>query len=161
MNADRREVLTWGVLISCLMAGCSRKTGGESGHARLTGTDTESATHAPTPAPQGSATTTALLRPKASDEDFMQAIATLESADVNADVELALKSGDHRLFGIRGSVLEAPGVQGDRRLLPQGAYVVVVTGTSDVPGTKYQQRFQMLARIYAGKYNPALLSRLH
>jgi hypothetical protein len=107
-----------------------------------------------------SATTAALLAAKSSDEDFQQAVATLEAADVNADVEAALKAGDRRLFGIRADMLEAPGVEGDRRALPGGAYLVAVAGTSGTPGTRFQQRFQMLARLYAARYNALLLSRL-
>lgn len=136
-------------------AGCSGKAGPERERPK----PAESAA-APAAATRSSATVAALLAVKSSDEDFQQAIATLQSADVNADVEAALGAGDHRVFGIRGDVLEAPGVEGDRRALPGGAHLVAVAGTSGTPGTKFQQRFQMLARVYVGKYNSLLLSRL-
>jgi hypothetical protein len=114
----------------------------------------------PAATPEPSVTAVMLLKPKISDEDYMKAITILEAANVNADVEQAVKSGDRRLFGLRGAVLEAPGVEGNRQNLPQGCRVVAVAGTSDNPGTKYQQRFQMLTRIYAAKYNPLLLSKV-
>ena len=108
----------------------------------------------------GSPGATLLLRPKVTDEDFQAAITALESASPEADAAAAVASGDHRLFAIQGAVLEAPGVRGDWRALPRGAYVVAVAGTSATAGSKYQQRFQLLARAYVATYNPALLTKL-
>lgn len=149
------EVLLLGVVV---VAGSTAACSGKAGPERERPKPGEGAS--PAAATQASATVAALLAAKSSDEDFQQAIAALESADVSADVEAALKAGDHRVFGIRADVLEAPGVEGDRRALPGGAYLVAVAGTSGAPGTKFQQRFQMLARVYVGKYNSLLLSRL-
>jgi hypothetical protein len=147
--------LIWGVLlVSALSAACSRK-GSESSGKKLQIVDTES----PPPTPSPSRTAIMLLKQKISDNDFTQAIAILESADVDADVSLAVKNGDRRLYGVGRTVLDAPGIP-DRASLPQGYRVVAVAGTSDNPGSKYQQRFQMLSRIYAAKYNPLLLARL-
>ncbi len=147
--------LIWSLLfLSALPSGCSRK-GTESSGRKLQLVDTES----PPPSPPPSRTAVMLLKQKISDDDFIQAIAILESADVDADVALAVKNADRRLFGVGRTVLDAPGIP-DRATLPQGYRVVAVAGTSDNPGSKYQQRFQMLSRIYAAKYNPLLLARL-
>ncbi|HXB57392.1 MAG TPA: hypothetical protein VN461_21705 [Vicinamibacteria bacterium] len=144
----------WGlVVVSGLFTSCSRKA---TEQPKQLGAVMET----PAATPEPSVTAAMLMKAKLMDEDYMKAIAILEAADVNADVEQAVKSGDHRLFGLRGSVLEAPGVEGDRQNLPKGCRVVAVAGTSDNPGTKYQQRFQMLTRLYAAKYNPLLLSRV-
>jgi hypothetical protein len=154
MKVPWSKGVIWGLLaVSSLSPACSRKAA-EQRKLQDAGMESPAATPAP------SATAEMLLKAKFSDEDFMKAIATLESANVNADVEMAVKNGDHRLFGLRGAVLEAPGVEGDRQNLPKGCRIVAVAGTSDNPGTKYQQRFQMLTRIYAAKYNPLLLSRV-
>jgi hypothetical protein len=145
------------LFVSSLLPACSRKATTEAVGRKLQ--DAEEASPKALPSP--GVTVEMLLRSKISDEDYMQAITVLESANVNGDVELAIKNGDHRLLGIREAVLEAPGVQGDWRNLPQGAHVVTVAGTSSSPGTKYQQRFQMLSRRYAAKYNALLLASLH
>ena len=148
-----KGVISGLIVVSGLSPACSRKAT-EQRKVQEAEMETPAAT------PEPSVTAVMLLKPKISDEDYMKAIATLEAANVNADVEQAVKNGDHRLFGLRGAVLEAPGVVGDRQNLPKGCRVVAVAGTSDNPGTKYQQRFQMLTRIYAAKYNPLLLSRV-
>jgi hypothetical protein len=154
MKVPWSKAVVWGLLVvSSLSGACSRK-GPEQ--RKLS----EAAMETPAATPEPSATAAMLLKPKISDEDYMKAIATLEAANVNADVEQAVKSGDHRLFGLRGAVLDAPGVEGDRQNLPKGCRVVAVAGTSDNPGTKYQQRFQVLTRIYLAKYNPLLLSKV-
>ena len=144
----------WGLLVvSSLFPACSRKATEQP--KRLVA---EMETPAATPEP--SVTAVMLVKAKLTDDDYMKAIAILEAADVNADVAQAVKSGDRRLFGLRGAVVEAPGVEGDRERLPKGCRIVAVAGTSDSPGSKYQQRFQMLTRIYAAKYNPLLLSKV-
>jgi hypothetical protein len=154
MKVPWSKDVIWGLfVVSSLSGACSRKAPEER---KLP----EAVMETPAATPEPSATAVMLVKAKISDEDFMKAIATLESANVNADVELAVKNGDHRLFGLRGAVVEAPGVEGDRQNLPKGCRIVAVAGTSDNPGTKYQQRFQMLTRIYAAKYNPLLLSRV-
>jgi hypothetical protein len=154
MKVPWSKGVIWGLLVaSSLFPACSRKA---TEQRKLQDAELES----PAATPEPSATAVMLLKPKLLDEDYMKAIAALESANVNADVELAVKNGDRRLFGLRGAVLEAPGIEGDRQNLPKGCRIVAVVGTSDNPGTKYQQRFQMLTRIYAAKYNPMLLLRL-
>ncbi len=154
MKVPWSKGVIWGLLVvSSLSGACSRKAPEQR---KLS----EAAIETPAATPEPSVTAAMLLKPKISDEDYMKAIATLEAANVNADVEQAVKSGDHRLFGLRGAVLDAPGVEGDRQNLPKGCRVVAVAGTSDNPGTKYQQRFQVLTRIYLAKYNPLLLSKV-
>jgi hypothetical protein len=144
----------WGLLVaSSLFPACSRKATESPKHA-VADMETPAATPEPT------VTAAMLMKAKVTDEDYMKAIAILEAADVIADVEQAVKSGDRRLFGLRGAVLDAPGVEGDRQNLPKGCRVVAVAGTTDNPGTKYQQRFQMLTRMYVAKYNPLLIARV-
>jgi len=145
-----------GLMILALVAGGCRRPK----QASSPGPEVQPVAVEPSATPTPSATALALMHPKLSDEDFQAAIAALQAADVASDVATAVTNGDHRLFGIQGAVLEAPGVEGDRRMLPKGAYVVGVAGTGAEAGSKYQQRFQLLARAYVTKYNPLLLSRL-
>jgi hypothetical protein len=152
---------------SLVLAACSG-TGGQPAERPATPPGSTAAAPAvpASPAATGSADDTGspgaalLLRPKVTDEEFQAAITALESANPEADAAAAMASGDHRLFAVQGAVLEAPGVHGDWRALPRGAYVVAVAGTSATAGSKYQQRFQMLVRNYVAKYNPALLAKL-
>jgi hypothetical protein len=148
-----RGVICGLLAVSSLFSACSRKAS-EQPKRLVAGVETPAAT------PEPSVTAVMLMKSKLTDEDYMKAIAILEAADVNADVDQAVKSGDRRLFGLRGAVVDAPGVEGDRQNLPKGCRVVAVAGTSDNPGTKYQQRFQMLTRMYAAKYNPLLIARV-
>ncbi|HKC11601.1 MAG TPA: hypothetical protein VKI41_06050, partial [Vicinamibacteria bacterium] len=140
MKVPWSEGVIWGLLVvSSLFSACSRKASEQPKHLVA---DVET----PAAIPEPSVTAAMLVKAKLTDEDYMKAIAILEASDVKADVEQAVKSGDRRLFGLRGAVVEAPGVEGDRQNLPKGCRVVAVAGTSDSPGTKYQQRFQMLTR---------------
>ena len=150
-----KSLLASALIATLAVVGCGRHKETSGG-----GPGTQPVAVEPTATPRPSATLEAVMRPKLSDEDFDAAITALQAADVATDVATAVTNGDHRLLGILGAVLEAPGVEGDRRMLPAGAYVVAVPGTGPEAGSRYQQRFQMLARAYAAKYNPLLLSRL-
>jgi hypothetical protein len=150
------------MILATAGAACSKRSGREatSSPAPASSWTPEAPPVVTEPTPTPTATALMLLRPKSGDDEFQAAIVVLQSADVTTEVATALVNGDHRLFAIRGPVVEAPGVAGDWRTLPKGAYVVTIAGTSAEAGSRYQQRFQLLAHAYAAKYNPLLLSRL-
>jgi hypothetical protein len=157
------KALGSGLLLAALLPGCSgTDTPPSDRPATVPASPGAAASPAAPIAPDAEASggARALVKAKLTDDDFQAAIAALEAADPAADVEAALARGDHRVYAIQGELLEAPGVTGDWRALPKGAYVVTVPGTNAAAGSKYQLRFQMLARAYAAKYNPLLLSRL-
>lgn len=104
----------------------------------------------------------ALTREKTSDQDYAEAIATLEKSDAAADVEAVLKVNEPRLLGIPrpGAASMLPGVEIPRERLPEKVEVARIAGFSQIAANKYQQRFQMLASRYATEYNAQLLRRL-
>lgn len=88
-------------------------------------------------------------------------LAELRSLKVDAagkDAEAAYRSGDHRLIGVYGFSLEVPGLAGNP--YDHKNEIRMLNGTGDAFCTKEEQALNHNARLYARKYNEAMLERL-
>lgn len=75
-----------------------------------------------------------------------------------SDAEAAYKSGDRRLIGVYGYSVEIPGFNGDP--YQHKNETKMLDGTGDVFCTKEEELLNQNARIYAKKYNEAMLLQL-
>jgi hypothetical protein len=99
--------------------------------------------------------TTTVLFSLSEEADYRRGIEALEAANVDRDVEAAIKIGDRRLIGMSGYTLVVPGA--DKNAYSP-ADVVTVKGTSDSIQSPAQERFQALLKTYAAAYNKAMLA---
>jgi len=132
-----------------------------SGGARKEGAPAPAADGAPAasvaPAP-ASAAFAALTRPKFSDDEYIAAIADLESATGAGDAAVDIAAGRRRLLATPGHGSPViPGVGISRRQLPEGVRIVRIAGFVEGSENRQIARFQMLALRYATAYNTAML----
>lgn len=144
------------ILFVAPLGACSKPQKGETGQA------TVHSSAAPAKAEGASSAFQALTRDKTSEQDYIDAIAALETANLAADVESAVGAGDPRLLGIPrpagGPTL--PGVDAARVQVPEELRFARIVGLAQPATNKYEQRFRMLAMKYATEYNALLLRRI-
>jgi hypothetical protein len=83
-------------------------------------------------------------------------IAHPEKANPERDCEKAIRNGDVRFVGVAGYALDVPGVTEYYPRYWKKNGVKVIAGTSDVGN----RPFNRAARVYAERYNAALLKHL-
>ena len=86
-------------------------------------------------------------------------IRELRSADVVAEVQAAIKSGDTRFVGVQGFGLMVPGVVDWQTKYPTRG-IRVIQNTSDAITSDSHKELQDAAYDYAVTYNRELLKRL-
>ena len=74
------------------------------------------------------------------------------------DAQAAYKSGDHRLIGVYGISVEVPGLAGNP--YDHKDEIRMLDGTGDAFCTDEEQTLNHNARLYAKRYNEAMLNRL-
>ena len=75
------------------------------------------------------------------------------------DAEIAYKSGDHRLLGVYGISVDVPGLSGNP--YDHKNEIRMLDGTGDAYCTNEEHVLNHNARLYAKKYNDAMLDQLH
>lgn len=88
----------------------------------------------------------------------MSELRSLKVDHAASDATAAYKSGDHRLIGVYGYSVEIPGFNGDP--YQHKNETRMLDGTGDVFCTKEEELLNNNARVYAKKYNEAILLQL-
>lgn len=83
-----------------------------------------------------------------------------ETADPNADLQVAIKKGDLRFLAIRGYTVIVPGVEDYKSKYASKYSYRILEGTSDVVNGPEDLRLQSVAQRYAEKYNRLLLKHI-
>jgi hypothetical protein len=85
----------------------------------------------------------------------------LEHADPIVDAQNALASKDHRLVGVYGYTLSAPGIETSQQRTYQERYGIrPIEGTSDALESEEHERLVRKATEYAERYNRHMLSQV-
>jgi hypothetical protein len=83
-----------------------------------------------------------------------------ETANPDAEFQLAIKKGDFRFLAIRGYTLIVPGVEDYKSKYARKYSYRILQGTSDVVNGPEDLRLQAAAQRYAERYNRLLLKHI-
>jgi len=103
----------------------------------------------------------AIARQKFSDQEYMAAIAELESGNAAADAAADRAAGRQRVLAFpaqQGGKI--PGFSGTRAQLPASVEIVRIAGIVEGTSNRHALRFEMLATRYAQEYNATMVRSL-
>jgi hypothetical protein len=143
--------LLFGVALALAAAGCSRR-----------GASSSSSDSGDAKAPSlghSSPVIQALTSPKFRDEEFIAAIAVLETANGTTDASADIATAERRVFGIRqpGGWMQLPGISIPREKLPDTVRVIPIQGILEGTSNPHAMRYQNFALKYAKDYNATMI----